>query len=244
MKNINGKIIAFSASLAVGFLIVVNIKLDKSPVNKQLNAKEYKEAVDERNKILSEIDLLEIEKSESKEKISQYTQGDKKQGKIASDMLQQVNDYGMITGLLAVKGPGVVIKIEDGDINRREENSAATLSKIFHDNDAAMVLNEIRLAGAEAIALNNHRIIPSTSVNCNWAFLGFDDDSMEYAPFYFYAIGDPEQLKLKLSKEGSYLNKLSIRKLKVEIEEKDEIIIPSSSQNFTPSSMKEYNSKK
>ena len=43
----------------------------------------------------------------------------------------------------------------------KRETSYETLSKIFHDNDAAMVLNEIRTAGAEAMALNNHRIIPS-----------------------------------------------------------------------------------
>ncbi|MGL5084900.1 MAG: DUF881 domain-containing protein [Clostridium sp.] len=244
MENINGKIIAFSASLAVGFLIVLNIKLEKAPLNKQLNTKEYKEAVDERNKLLSEIDLLETEKNTSIDRIGQYTNVDKKQGKIAADMLEQVNDYGMVSGMLAIKGQGVVIKIKDGDINRRKDTPAETLSKIFHDNDAAMVLNEIRLSGAEAIALNNHRIIPSTSVNCNGAFIGFDDYSMEAAPFYFYVIGDPEQLKLNLSKEGSYLNKLIIRKLKVEIEEKDEIIIPSSKQNFTPAFMKEYTKKK
>lgn len=244
MKNLNGKIIAFTASLAVGFLIVVNIKLEKSPLNRQLNAKEYKDAVDERNKLLSELGILEKENNENNNKISSYTHDDKKQEKIAGDMLQQVKDYGVVTGQFAVKGPGVVIKIEDGDINTREETQAQTLRKIFHDIDAAMVLNEIRLAGAETIALNNHRIIPGTSVNCNGAFIGFEDETMEYAPFYFYAIGDPEQLKLKLSKEGSYLNTLSIRKLKVEIEEKDEIIIPSSNQNFTPASMKEYNAKK
>lgn len=244
MKNLNGKIIAFTASLAVGFLIVVNIKLEKSPLKRQLNAKEYKDAVDERNKLLSELGILEKENNENNNKISSYTHDDKKQEKIAGDMLQQVKDYGVVTGQFAVKGPGVVIKIEDGDINTREETQAQTLRKIFHDIDAAMVLNEIRLAGAETIALNNHRIIPGTSVNCNGAFIGFEDETMEYAPFYFYAIGDPEQLKLKLSKEGSYLNTLSIRKLKVEIEEKDEIIIPSSNQNFTPASMKEYNAKK
>ena len=175
----------------------------------------------------------------SKEKINSYTHDDKKQEKLAEDMLSQVTDYGMITGLSPVKGPGIVIKIEDGDINRREETSYETLSKIFHDNDAAMVLNEIRTAGAEAVALNNHRIISTTSIDCNWAFLGFDDDTTEYSPFYYYVIGNPEQLKLKLTKEGSYINKLMVRKLKVDIEVKEEIIIPSSTQSFDTNFMKE-----
>ena len=35
-------------------------------------------------------------------------------------MLAQVNAYGMITGLSAVKGPGIVIKIEDGNTKERD----------------------------------------------------------------------------------------------------------------------------
>lgn len=229
----------FIATLAIGFLIAINVDFNKSPVTKQLSTKEYKDAIDERNKLFKALETLRDENYSSKEKINSYTHDDKKQEKLAKDMLSQVNDYGMITGLSAVKGPGVVIKIEDGDINRRAETSYETLSKIFHDNDAAMVLNEIRTAGAEAVALNNHRIVSTTSINCNWAFLGFDDDTTEYSPFYYYVIGNPEQLNLKLTKEGSYINKLMVRKLKVDIEVKEEIIIPSSTQSFDTTFMKE-----
>nr|WP_290441959.1 DUF881 domain-containing protein [Clostridium gasigenes] len=146
-------------------------------------------------------------------------------------MLAQVNDYGMITGLLPVKGQGIVIKIE--------ENSYKISRDIFHNIDAAMVLNEIRTAGGEAVALNNHRIIPTTSIICDGAFLEFDNNATENSPFYYYVIGNPEQLKLKLTEEGSYINKLIDRKLKVEIEVKEEIIIPSSTQSFDPAFMKE-----
>lgn len=232
MQSVSGKIVAFVASLAIGFLIVINIDLNNLPVKRQLSAKAYKEAIDERNKLFKELEILEEENDVTKEKINSYSYDDKKHEKVVSDMLKQVNDYGMVTGLSAVKGPGVVIKIEDGDKNKDGKTQYGAFSNIFHDNDAVMVLNEIRNAGGEAVALNNHRIIPSTSIECNWAFLGFDDDSMEYAPFYYYVIGDPEQLKLQLTKEGSYINKLIIRKLKVEIEIKEEIVIPASTQNF------------
>lgn len=232
MKGINGKILTFAVSLFIGFLIAINITLNKLPITRDLNAKDYKEAIDQRNKLLKEMEVLKNENYVNKEKIDSYTKPDKKSDAVVKDMLAQTNVYGMLTGTLAVKGPGIVIKIEDGDSNWKKESSYETLSKMFHDNDAAMVLNEIRAAGAEAVALNNHRIIPSTSINCNWAFLGFDDDTTEYAPFYFYVIGDPEQLEVKLTKEGSYLNKLMVRKLKVQIERKDEIVLPSSKQSF------------
>lgn len=237
MQNISRKIVAFVTALSVGFFIVININLNNKPLSRQLSAKEYKDAIDERNKLFKEIEVLREENSLSKGKINSYAHDDKNHEKVASDMLLQLNDYGMLTGLSAVKGPGLVIKIEDGEPNENRGTSYEPFSNLFHNNDAAMLLNEIRNAGGEAIALNNHRIVPGTSIECNGAFLGFDDGSMETAPFLYYIIGDPEQLKLQLTKEGGYINKLIIRKLKVEIEIKDEIVIPASTQNFDTSFM-------
>ncbi|MBU3106583.1 DUF881 domain-containing protein [Clostridium gasigenes] len=231
MKNISGKIVAFIATLIIGFIIAINIKLNKSPSFKQLSTKEYKDAIDERNKLFKDLETLRTENDYSKDKINSYTHDDKKQEKLVKDMLAQVNDYGMITGLLPVKGQGIVIKIEEASYKISRD--------IFHNIDAAMVLNEIRTAGGEAVALNNHRIIPTTSISCNGPFLEFDNDVTEYSPFCYYVIGNPEQLKLKLTKEGSYINELIIRKLKVEIEVKEEIVIPSSTQSFDPAFMKE-----
>lgn len=88
-----------------------------------------------------------------------------------------------------------------------------------------MVINELRYIGAEAIALNSYRILSNTGVTCNWAFIGFEDESMEMAPFYFYAIGDPEQLETAIKAEGSYINELMIRKLKIEVNTMENIII-------------------
>lgn len=243
MQSISGKIVAFITSLAVGFLIVINIDLDNLPLKRQLSAKDYKEAIDERNKLFKELEILEEENDVTKEKINSYSYDDKKHEKVVSDMLKQVKDYGMVTGLSAVTGSGVVIKIDDRQNNQSREAQYGVFSNIFHDNDAIMVLNEIRNVGGEAVALNNHRIIPGTSIECNWAFLGFDDDSMEGAPFYYYVIGDPEQLKLQLTREGSYINKLIIRKISVEIEIKEEIVIPASTQKFDTSFMMQNKTK-
>lgn len=104
-------------------------------------------------------------------------------------------------------------------------------SKLLHDSDMALVLNELRNAGAEAISVNNHRVIPWSGVICNWAFIGFEDGSMEYAPFNIYAIGDPEKLKAALMEDGSHIKQLMIRKLNIEIETRNKITMPATSSN-------------
>ena len=73
-------------------------------------------------------------------------------------------------------------------------------------------------------------MLPSTGVTCFGAVIGFEDESITPAPFYIYVIGNTEEMKTYLLSENSYLQKLILRDLKIEIEEKEEIILPATSQ--------------
>ena len=179
-----------------------------------------------------EIGNLKENNSEIKDKINDYMKEDEKNDKILEDMKAQILDYELFVGSSQVEGPGIVLKINDASINLEQDSQFEVTDKIFHDNDMALVLNELRKAGAEAISVNNHRVVPCTGVICNWAFIGFDDNTMESAPFSIYAIGDPEKLKTALLEDGSHVKELIIRNLYVEIEEKDKItLLPSRAAN-------------
>ena len=136
-----------------------------------------------------------------------------------------LNDYYTIGGFTEVEGPGIVVKIEDGDYDINSDSQEEVNRRTLHDIDVAMIINELRYIGAEAIALNSYRILNNTGVTCNWAFIGFEDESMEMAPFYFYAIGNPEQLETAIKAEGSYINELIIRKLKIEVNVMESITV-------------------
>ena len=91
-----------------------------------------------------------------------------------------------------------------------------------------MVLNGLRGAGAEAIAINGYRVLNDTGVRCEWAFIGFNDNNqtIEGQPFYFYALGEPEELEAALFSDGSFLNRLIIRGLEIEVEKSDNLYFP------------------
>lgn len=241
MKKTSGGLMVFFASIFVGLLITFNMNFGQIiERSTQLSAKEYQDAINEKSDLYKEITNLKKRNEDMQETINKYKYDDKKQDKILDSMKAQLKDYGMITGLTEVQGPGILLKINDGNINLNEDNEFETKSKIFHDNDMALVLNDLRKAGAEAISINNHRVIPSTGVICNWAFLGFDDDSTEYAPFYIYAIGDPDTLETSLLEEGSHIRELILRQLSVQIEKKNNILMPAASKLASTEYMKEY----
>lgn len=226
MKNNKGFLFVFIATIILGALISMNFNFEGIQSYSQLNSTEYQNAVEERASLYKEIGNLREDNIEKKDKIENYEKSYTKNGKILDDMKAQINDYEMFIGLKKIEGPGIILKINDGTTNALEENTDEINSKLLHDNDMALVLNELRAAGAEAISVNNHRIVPWSGVICSWAFLGFDDGGMEYAPFNIYVIGDPEKLKAALLEDGSHVKQLMFRKLYVDIQEIDQIIMP------------------
>lgn len=242
MKSKTYKIILLLSGIITGIFIISNVGLSGKVVDFSLKSYEYTKAVEERNNLYSEIENIEKDNIDMKYKIRSYKGTDKtKTEKLIQDMKNQLKDYGNISGINEVKGSGIVIKIKDGDnINVQLDPPTEILRKLFHENDMAMVLNEIRNTSAEAVLINEHRVLPNTGVSCNWAFIGFDDQSQEVGPYYVYVIGDPEEMYTYLMAEDGYLRKLINRGLEVEVEKRDEIIIPQTNQSTEPQFMQRY----
>lgn len=244
MKNNKGFFFVFIATIILGVLISMNFNFERIQTYNQLNSSEYQNAVEERASLYKEIGNLKQDTFEKKSKINKYTNNYKKDDKILEDMKSQISDYEMFVGLNRVEGPGVVLTIKDGKTNALEESTDEIDNKLLHYYDMELILNELRVAGAEAISVNNHRVVPWTGVVCSWAFMGFDDGGMEYAPFNIYVIGDPEKLKAALLEDGSHVKELIFRKLYVNIEKKDKITMPPTTASANVKYMERDESKK
>jgi uncharacterized protein YlxW (UPF0749 family) len=83
----------------------------------------------------------------------------------------------VIEGLDPVHGPGVVIAVD------------APLSAI----DLQDAVNNLRVSGAEAIAVNDHRVIAATVVRQTGNAVAIDGDAVT-GPWTFQAVGDPVRL--------------------------------------------------
>ncbi|MBS5948822.1 MAG: DUF881 domain-containing protein [Clostridium sp.] len=242
MKKLKGKFFILIASVFTGFLIINTMDMNNTSENiASLNAVDYKKAVEERNKLYKEIEDIQNQNIEYEDKINEYKGTDpEKKKKLIENMKGQLIDYGGLSGITDVKGPGLIIKIQDADIDKILDTSFQINMKLFHEDDFSRTINEIRHAGAQAISINDHRVLPKTGVKCNWASIVFDDDSTTGAPFHIYAIGNPEEMKAYLLSDNSFIQNLLIRGIKVEIEEKEELIIPATKQFVEANYMERY----
>lgn len=118
---------------------------------------------------------------------------------------EQINQGNKILGLTEVTGTGVIVTLKDNDT--LSSNSNIDLSNsIVHDVDIIAVINELKNAGAEAISINEHRVVPTTSISCDGNVIKINGEKVG-APFEIKAIGLPEQLAA-LQRPGGYLDLL------------------------------------
>ena len=135
----------------------------------------------------------------------------------------QINEKNKTIGLAEVTGPGVIITVADSDIDSNSVVDATDF--IIHDTDILKIVNELKNAGAEAISINNQRIILTTPIICGGNTININGERIG-SPFEIKAIGSPEALA-NLSRPGGWLSKLEDRGIKVSTPKKsNSITIP------------------
>lgn len=135
---------------------------------------------------------------------------------------EQIKQGNKILGLTEVTGPGVIVTLSDSKKDASSVLNPSTL--LVHDADVLSVINELKNAGAEAISINDQRLVPTTSISCGGNIIDINGEKVG-APFVIKAIGLPEQLAA-LSRQGGYLEILKGASVGVELKKSNNISIP------------------
>ena len=130
----------------------------------------------------------------------------------------------MQAGYQKVKGKGVIIELMDSEYEVGDGENPNNL--LIHDQDILILLNDLKVAGAEALSVNGQRIVAESEVKCSGATITINGTTYGQ-PFIVKAIGDPKQLEAAILSPDSYgdiLQKLYHIKVKTEIKDSVEIV--------------------
>ena len=94
-----------------------------------------------------------------------------------------IKKYTIVSGKTDVTGQGIIIKYKPSD-----NEAKADMVKDLRD-----IVNEIKNAGAEAISINDHRVVTSTYIICGGNIINVNGEKIG-SPFVIKAIGLPETL--------------------------------------------------
>jgi len=126
------------------------------------------------------------------------------QTKVLNDSLQAAK---MLAGLVEVEGPGIELILRDSERRPAPGSTESLLIDLYiiHDYDLLRVVNELRQAGAEAIAINGQRLVATSAIRCVGPVIYVNDIKMA-SPFVIHAIGDPNTLLGALKTPGGVLS--------------------------------------
>ena len=162
----------------------------------------------------------ELEKAEKE--LEEERQSSTKNDSELEQKEEQIKQGNKIIGLTDVTGPGVIITVND---SKKDVNSILNTSDlIVHYEDILNIINELKNAGAEAISINDQRIVPTSSIICGGSIIEVNGEKIG-APFIIKAIGLPEMLS-GLSRPGGYLEILKDDTIEVELKTSNNIVIP------------------
>ena len=114
----------------------------------------------------------------------------------ASELVDEdLNESNILVGKTDVYGEGVVITINNTDTYQ------------IYSQDLLMLINELRYAGAEAICINEVRVLPTTAIVDLSSYISVNQQRLE-SPYVIKAIGNQSYLESSVKGKGGHVDEL------------------------------------
>ncbi|MBT1162731.1 MULTISPECIES: DUF881 domain-containing protein [Bifidobacterium] len=151
------------------------------------------------NETSNQVQSLEQRKSELTSQLNSLKATADKQAAAQKIAKQNEETNGILSGRLAAKGEGVIIHITKGSKANVDASTMFTL------------LEELRNAGAEVIAINTVRVVTSTYISeTTDGTLICDGETLD-TPYVVKAIGDPQALANAVNIAGGVGSRLKVK---------------------------------
>lgn len=133
---------------------------------------------------------------------------------------EEIKEASTLLGLTDVQGQGVTITVTESTAIANVLNAE---DFIVHNTDLLSIVNELKNAGAEAISINDQRIVDTTSIDCDGNVITVNGEKIS-STFTIVAIGLPETLST-LNRTGGYLSILEEYNMTITFKKSDSVSI-------------------
>lgn len=215
------RLLSFCVALTfLSFAIVCQINFESNSVQSLENQSTdtlvamVRSLNDYRNRLNNE--LTQLERTESSRSV-------------AIRLEQQLNSARIFAGAVAVSGPGISVTI--------------TADYDLYSMDVIDIVNELKVSGAEAIAINNQRLTSRTHLtqetdSDEHLFLALNGERL-LTPIVITAIGDPATLEKGLTFTGGIIDNLNtLYGIYPIVRQEQEIVVPAANLNLNPAYMR------
>lgn len=171
------------------------------------------------DELKTELITMQDQKSSLQDKLKQlekdnqvYANAKAGDSAASQQLKDDLNKAKIFAGLTDVKGKGIVVTLD---------NNAFIY---VLDSDILDVVNELRAAGAQAISVNDERIVAMTEIRTAGEYVMINGRTYN-APFTIRAISDPDGLERAITMIGGVVEILEDAQLIVNVKKADEVVI-------------------
>ncbi|RQD66916.1 MAG: DUF881 domain-containing protein [Tindallia sp. MSAO_Bac2] len=200
MKSYLGKGILLAMCLLIGLILAIQVKnLDEDYHFISIKTiSDLNVAIRQEKEEIEHLKAL-IESQENR--LSEYQSAIESEGSINEILIQDIEIMRMRSGHYDLEGPGVMVVLRDSERELYEGENPNNV--IVHDEDVLKIINDLKIAGAEALSINGQRYLNTSEIQCAGPTITINQ--MTYAqPFVIKAIGNPDTLNAAIKAPGTY----------------------------------------
>lgn len=217
MKNFKIHITIGLVCLVLGIMVAVQFKTVKNNIG-PVTEYRARELASQLKRITTERDSLVELKNELEKKLREYENAEAEGNVAAKYLNEELNKARIIAGLVDVEGPGIVMIVDDLKFSEHYNYN------IISYTDLLELVNELNAAGAEAISINDQRIISTTEIR--QAGLHININTVKFAPpFTFKAIGDPKTLEAALRMRDGIIQRIESKGIAISITQQQSVVV-------------------
>ncbi len=169
----------------------------------------------------AKLEELELKREETLDRLREDAS---KNDQRAKETKEKLNDINKKLGLTELSGVGIKITVSDAVI-KKESTTIDYAQLIVHDTDILQIINILRNAGAEAISVNNQRIVANTGISCIGVVIKINEEKIG-SPYTIKAIGNQDNLESAINMAGGIKELLRSYGLNIEVQRDDNVSIP------------------
>ncbi len=187
-------------SFMLGIILVLQIK-NVSYTNGLVTLKSIREIEEQIEVEKKEIVNLNNLISQKEDEYKRYEEELLSSGSIVPVLEEQKLAMAKISGNMSIKGRGIVVEIRDSDRELKEGENPNNV--IVHDQDVLHIINDLKLAGAEAISVNGQRLLFMSEIKCSGPTITINGKTFGQ-PFVIAATGPIDEMKQAIINPDSY----------------------------------------
>lgn len=221
MKLISKHLILCVVFFLLSFAITVQVRITNSSDSEASQEKILSGLKDEIFRLNADNEKLIKNLDSAEEKLEDVRSKAAENDSSNFEKSELIKKYTMIDGRTEVKGQGIVIRYYPNEYSE----SGIKIGNADITKDLIDIVNELKNAGAEAIAVNDIRITNTSSIEMEKNVIVIDEQKIS-RPYVIKSIGKSDTMNSSLIRPGGTIELIKNDRAKIELAISKEVIIP------------------